>query len=250
VRRALGLSRLAHLLLRGPTPDLERARRLFAEALTLSRSVDHASGVAAAAIGLGEVARRKGDLAAAAAHDREALAIQTAFWDPWGIAMAFEALGRVALEAGAADQGASLFGAAARLRGELALPVPAPARPAHEAAIARMRTVLGEGRFTEAWEAGGARGLEEVIAAAEAWAADFASAPAAAPANRTDAAGLSPREREVLRLLAAGTSDREIAEALSISYRTVTNHVASILAKLDVSSRAAAAALAVRRGLA
>lgn len=52
---------------------------------------------------------------------------------------------------------------------------------------------------------------------------------------------LSPRELQVLRLLADGMTDRQIAEALSISSRTVESHVASILRKLDVSNRAAAA---------
>ncbi len=60
---------------------------------------------------------------------------------------------------------------------------------------------------------------------------------------------LTSREREVLALLVEGKGDREIAEVLSISYRTVTNHVASILAKLDAPTRTAAATLAVRRGL-
>jgi DNA-binding NarL/FixJ family response regulator len=52
---------------------------------------------------------------------------------------------------------------------------------------------------------------------------------------------LSPRENEVLRLLADGLTDREIGEALTISRRTVESHVSSILAKLGVTSRAHAA---------
>jgi DNA-binding NarL/FixJ family response regulator len=52
---------------------------------------------------------------------------------------------------------------------------------------------------------------------------------------------LSRREREVLRLLAEGLTDRQIAEALTISTRTVESHVASILRKLEVRNRAAAA---------
>jgi DNA-binding CsgD family transcriptional regulator len=52
-----------------------------------------------------------------------------------------------------------------------------------------------------------------------------------------------------LRLVAEGRSDREIAATLGVSYRSVTNHVTSILAKLDVPSRAAAAARAVRFNL-
>jgi DNA-binding CsgD family transcriptional regulator len=53
-----------------------------------------------------------------------------------------------------------------------------------------------------------------------------------------------------LRLLAEGRSDREIAATLFVSRNTAANHVKSILAKLGVSSRAGAAAAAVRRGLA
>jgi DNA-binding CsgD family transcriptional regulator len=60
---------------------------------------------------------------------------------------------------------------------------------------------------------------------------------------------LTPREREVLQLLAAGHPDREIADALSISPRTVQTHVASLFAKLNASTRAEAAVIAVRRGL-
>jgi two-component system NarL family response regulator len=69
---------------------------------------------------------------------------------------------------------------------------------------------------------------------------------------RTAAAGaqLSPREREVLQLLVAGQSDRQIAEALFISHRTAQGHVGNIFNKLGVSSRTAAATTAIRLGLA
>jgi DNA-binding NarL/FixJ family response regulator len=62
-----------------------------------------------------------------------------------------------------------------------------------------------------------------------------------APRCRLDR--LSPREREVLHLLTFRYADREIADALCISYRTVTTHVAHILNKLGVNSRREAAAL-------
>jgi len=61
---------------------------------------------------------------------------------------------------------------------------------------------------------------------------------------------LSPREIEVLRLVATGATNRAIAAELVLSERTVDRHVSNIFAKLGVSTRAAATAYALRRGLA
>jgi DNA-binding CsgD family transcriptional regulator/HPt (histidine-containing phosphotransfer) domain-containing protein len=63
------------------------------------------------------------------------------------------------------------------------------------------------------------------------------------------AGGLSPREVEILRLVAAGNTNRAIAEGLSISERTVDRHVSNIFTKLDVSTRAAATAFAYEHDL-
>jgi DNA-binding NarL/FixJ family response regulator len=62
-------------------------------------------------------------------------------------------------------------------------------------------------------------------------------------------AGLSKRELEVLRVLAAGRSNREIAERLFVSPNTVANHVRNILAKTGTSNRTEAAAYARRFNL-
>jgi DNA-binding NarL/FixJ family response regulator len=69
------------------------------------------------------------------------------------------------------------------------------------------------------------------------------------PAADGDAGPLSGREVDVLRLVADGLSDREIAERLVVSPHTVHRHVANIRAKLGQPSRAAAAAHAARLGL-
>jgi DNA-binding NarL/FixJ family response regulator len=61
--------------------------------------------------------------------------------------------------------------------------------------------------------------------------------------------GLTARELDVLRLAAAGSTNREIAETLFISQKTVSVHVSRILAKLDVRSRVEAAGMAQRLGL-
>jgi DNA-binding NarL/FixJ family response regulator len=68
------------------------------------------------------------------------------------------------------------------------------------------------------------------------------------PGERPDAE-LTTRELEILRLLGAGKSNKEIAADLKISERTARTHVSNILAKLDLASRTQAALWAVRRGL-
>jgi DNA-binding NarL/FixJ family response regulator len=93
--------------------------------------------------------------------------------------------------------------------------------------------------------------LEEVVAEALAD-SPGAMTPDSAPASGPDpavAAGLSPREGEVLRLLADGRTNAEIGETLFISPRTAGTHVANILNKLGVGSRAAAVAVAHQRGI-
>jgi DNA-binding NarL/FixJ family response regulator len=67
--------------------------------------------------------------------------------------------------------------------------------------------------------------------------------------GQRDGHGLTARELEVLRLVAAGKSNREVAGALVISERTVARHVQNIFAKLGVSSRAAASVFAAEHGL-
>ncbi len=66
---------------------------------------------------------------------------------------------------------------------------------------------------------------------------------------QADGHGLTKREIEVLRLIASGKSNREIAGELVISERTVARHVQNIFAKLRLSSRAAASVFASEHGL-
>ena len=60
---------------------------------------------------------------------------------------------------------------------------------------------------------------------------------------------LSPREDEMLRLLATGETNRQIAKRLFVAEETIKSHVASIFRKLEVSDRTRAAILAVKAGL-
>ncbi|MGO4751255.1 LuxR C-terminal-related transcriptional regulator, partial [Streptomyces sp. 2MCAF27] len=71
-------------------------------------------------------------------------------------------------------------------------------------------------------------------------------ATSTSPTDPAEALGLTPRERDVLRLVALGRSNRQIAEELFISPKTASVHVSNILAKLEVSGRGEAAAVAHR----
>jgi LuxR family transcriptional regulator, maltose regulon positive regulatory protein len=79
--------------------------------------------------------------------------------------------------------------------------------------------------------------------------AELADGPRTAPNARKDGSGLTARELEVLRLVAAGLNNQDIAARLFLSDHTIHRHVANIFSKLSVSSRAAAVAQAARRGL-
>jgi two-component system, NarL family, response regulator YdfI len=117
-----------------------------------------------------------------------------------------------------------------------------------------VRGVLPRGARAEeilAATRGAAAGL---VVVAPQWAAGLLSeASAAAPTAQTAAleteSALTPREQEVLRMIADGLANKQIAARLGISDHTVKFHVASIFAKLRVSTRAEAVMLGARRGL-
>jgi DNA-binding NarL/FixJ family response regulator len=96
--------------------------------------------------------------------------------------------------------------------------------------------------------------LEEALAICEALQLDVRARAIRAELSKRRSmrtpAGLSSREMEVLRLVAAGHSNREIAEALVLSEKTIEHHLTNILNKTGTSNRAAATAFAVRHGLA
>jgi DNA-binding CsgD family transcriptional regulator len=111
------------------------------------------------------------------------------------------------------------------------------------------------GRAAEVTGRLGARALDAEIRALARRARLDLAPHAGAPAVATGASapaeqlGLTPREAEVLALVAAGRSNRQIAQALFISPKTVSVHVSNILAKLGVAGRVEAAAIAHRLGL-
>lgn len=113
--------------------------------------------------------------------------------------------------------------------------------------------------FDAAWEEGGALSLEQAVTEALAVAAPAVEVDAVLALIRHETSehapslaglGLTPRERDVLRIMASGRSNQDIADALFVSVGTVKVHVTHILAKLGVKSRAAATDYAHRHGLA
>ncbi|HYO25965.1 MAG TPA: response regulator transcription factor, partial [Lacipirellulaceae bacterium] len=98
-----------------------------------------------------------------------------------------------------------------------------------------------------------ARAIRQVAAGESLWSRDnLRRASQAAPTARgiEVETSLTRRENEVLKQLALGLSNKEIAQALNISYETVKEHVQHILRKLGVADRTQAAVWAVRKGLA
>ena len=117
-------------------------------------------------------------------------------------------------------------------------------RPDAGAALARARTLaagLGARLLTAEVEALARRARIDLTEPADGEAPD-----GPAPATATDKLGLTPREREVLALVADGRTNRQIAETLFISDKTASVHVSNILAKLGVANRGEAAAVAHR----
>ena len=113
---------------------------------------------------------------------------------------------------------------------------------AASAALATARR-LGSAWLAEEVESLAARARLQLGEGAEA-------AAAAARARRADDPfGLTARERDVLALVAAGATNREIGERLHMAEKTASVHVSRILAKLNVRSRTEAAAVAHRQGL-
>ncbi|MGH2614507.1 MAG: LuxR C-terminal-related transcriptional regulator [Thermomicrobiales bacterium] len=191
-------------------------------------------------LGLGLAATDLGDFSRAIALFHESLSMAVATDNLGSVIDGIESLARLAAVTGQAVQATRLFGAAEALREKLVWPL-SPTEIAYAAPIMdRLRGALGGDGFAAAWEQGRSLSQEEALEEALAICAE----PAAGAPHT-----LTPREREVLRLVVEGLSDKEIAAVLTISAQTVAKHVGNILRKLDVPSRTAAATLATRRGL-
>lgn len=181
-------------------------------------------------------------------------------WNTRQMALCLQALAAVAAVTRQPAQAATLFGAAAALGARVAMPGPLGDRTIYARGLAAAQDQLGAEVFARIWASGHALSLEDALSEAE----KTAASPArdAPPAGSESGAGLgqvanstllttrlTDRQVEVLRLVAEGNTNRQIAAQLMLSDKTVGRHVENILARLAVSSRAAATRIAVQEAL-
>jgi predicted ATPase/DNA-binding CsgD family transcriptional regulator len=243
----LGLA--AHI--RGDYPS---ARAFYEESLAIRREIGFRQGIAILTNLLAMVAFREGDYARARALQRESLPIYQALGARYILSAALATSGALAAAQGQPERAVRLAGATAAVSENVhVLPIPL-AEALLEEGLAVARRALSEAAFAAAWADGRAMSLDEAVAEALAVAVfpqqgpPTASAPDAGAEPRPD--GLTAREVEVLRLIAAGRTSKEIAEALVVSVPTVERHITHLYGKIGARRRADATAYALKHGLA
>jgi len=236
--------------------DERQARSLAAESLGVFEEIGYRDGIIWALHGLARGAKRQGDIAQAQRLYQESLALCQALNDKLSTAICLEGLAGLAATENRPVRAARLWGAAAALCKITGAPLPPHTRTFCDHDEAAVRAQLDEATFATAWQAGRIVPLEQAIAEALEVAAEVPSpaptspsAPQPAVAATGYPAGLTAREVEVLRLVAQGLTDVQVAERLIVSAHTVHAHLRSIYSKLEVTSRAAATRFAVDQRL-
>jgi len=226
--------------------DLDAARRHLVESLDIARALNARSDIVYETFNLGLAEYLDGSPTAAEALFAESLDL--ARRTGMKAVMAYALIGLAMTDHSRADPGwsARLHGAADQALADLGHALePLEARLADQDRR-RLRAAMGTQAFDAEYAAG--RTLDLTLAMDTA-VAEQARPAARAPLDPLARFGLTEREREVLPLLAAGRSNPEIGRALFISTKTVSVHVSNILAKLGVSGRVEAAAVAHRLGV-
>ena len=238
--RLLGEIRLAQ-------GEQTRARELAEESVETEEDIGGGGLAASALICLARVIAAQGDHAAARALYQESFPLLHKLDNKERIATCLEGLGAVGAVQGQPAWAARLWGAAETLRQHIGAPLPPVYRTDYEQAVTAACSALGEKAFAAAWSEGRTMTPEQALAAQ-----GQPILPTPTPPTRPAAtypAGLTVREVEVLRLVAQGLTDAQIAEQLVISPRTVNNHLTSIYGKIQVSSRSAATRYAIEHHL-
>ncbi len=221
--------------------DLEGATGLFQQALAIAQESGDSRSQVLCLGNLAQIAQLAGDLDQGASLYKESLRLAHRLGAQEDILFCLVGMGSLAVARKQFQLGARFLGAAATLVEVLGAPLQPAELDQFDQDVAVVRGGLSEDAFTKAWTAGRSQPTDEMIAEI------LEDAGILGPAE--PGRGLSDRQLEVLRLVARGMSDREIAARLFISPATATTHVKHIRAKLDVRSRAAAIAYAIEHGL-
>jgi predicted ATPase/DNA-binding CsgD family transcriptional regulator len=221
------------------------AREYYLEALAILREVDARPEIARCLAGLGRIALDQWDLVSARQHLTESLRLSYASGSRIGMARSLEMLARLSVLEGKPAVGLQLAGAMTALRARAHLP---PVPGARTQRFLDASADLGEHAVRRLWAQGEAMTPTDAVRLALGAHTDdgISSEPAigVASAAAGPATALTQREHEVVALLAAGLSNRDLARKLFISPATAARHVANILAKLGFSSRSQVAAWA------
>jgi DNA-binding NarL/FixJ family response regulator len=240
--------------------DYLRARALAEQSLELARAIGLRRQFPQVLLTLGWIEQQLAETPATAARFTESLALFQEFGDRPHMLDCLEGIASVAAAHGQAAWAARLLGAAAALREALGVPVAATERPHYERILATVRAQLDSAAFSAAWESGRVLSIDDAVGLARQelppsparnTLPPTASLPQTAPAAQLPEGpdALTAREVEVLRLLAAGLSNKQIAARLALSPLTVQSHVRTIYSKLGVASRSAATRYALEHGL-
>jgi DNA-binding CsgD family transcriptional regulator len=229
------------------TGDLDAARRHLTEALDIARAFNARNSAVIGTFNLGLAEYLGGSPDAAGALFAESLDLARRMGMKRHAAYALIGLALAGHDEADRGWSARLHGAADQALADLGHTLqPLEARLA-DLDRRRLRAALGDAAFEAEYAAGRTLDPASLLAARRAQVS--ASEPDAAGPGRAGTV-LTPRERDVLKLVAQGLSNAEIARRLVLSEHTVHRHLANLMRKLGLSSRAAAAAWGVRSGLA
>jgi predicted ATPase/DNA-binding CsgD family transcriptional regulator len=229
--------------------DLAAARAYQEESLELSRQLDDRLGIASAYYALGEIAAKEGDGPKAHALHSDSLRIRYQVGNKRSIAASLRALAVVDREGSDPQRLVCLMSAAEALHARIGSPLTPQERDLQEKWLEFGREKLGPSEFTVAWSRGAAMSLDEAVGLALQSSAAAGVGAQEAIREEPPKNPLTAREREVLRLVAVGLSNPEIADHLDLSVFTVQTHLRAILSKLGVKTRVAAVRYAFEHGL-
>ena len=224
----------------------DEAEALHEQSLALFRSQGSRWGTAWQLWSLGVLAHRRGDDTRAREYFVESLTLYRDLDDRRGMAQSLEGLATIAFITGRIPETVRVLSAADAVRAGLGAPLALADRREYYPMLKSVKASMSAEEFEREWSSGRSLGLDGAIQLAED-AAHPVVTRSRPPEKRRDQ--LTPREREVVALVARGLSNREIGTRLSIAERTATSHVEHIMNKLGLHSRTQIAAWAVRHGL-